>query len=110
MEPSYVYIIDDDQDLLDFLQVSMTTDTLIVATYASAQEFLDTIDSVNSKGCVVLDVNMPDMNGLELQSKLNEIRFTLPIIFLTAHAEVPLAVQAMQAGAVQFLEKTGQTP
>jgi two-component system response regulator FixJ len=108
VDPIYVYLIDDDQDLLDYLKTAMTTDTRQVIPFPSAQSFLAQIESVNSKGCVVLDVNMPQINGLELQAKLNEMNFALPIIFLTAHAEVPMAVRAMQAGAVDFIQKPVQ--
>ncbi|SCA57638.1 Transcriptional regulatory protein FixJ [Candidatus Terasakiella magnetica] len=103
-----VYLVDDDQDLLDYLETAMTTDQRKVHTYASASQFLSQVDNIPQTGCVVLDVNMPEMDGLELQKKLNEMKFPLPIVFLTAHAEVPMAVQAMQAGAVDFIQKPVQ--
>jgi FixJ family two-component response regulator len=103
-----VYLVDDDQDLLEYMQVAMSSDTREVVTYSSAQQFLDDVESVAAGGCVVLDINMPEMNGLELQQKLNEISFALPIVFLTAHADVPMAVQAMQSGAVDFIQKPVQ--
>ncbi|WP_419797327.1 MAG: response regulator transcription factor [Terasakiella sp.] len=108
MQPIYVYLIDDDQDLLDYLETAMTSDERQVITFSSAQSFLSQIENVNPAGCIVLDVNMPEMDGLELQAKLNEMKFALPIIFLTAHAEVPMAVKAMQAGAVDFIQKPVQ--
>jgi two-component system response regulator FixJ len=108
VDPFYVYLVDDDEDLLNYLQIAMGNDSIYVVTFSSAQAFLDQIDTVNARGCVVLDVNMPNMDGLELQSKLNDMKFNLPIIFLTAHAEVPMAVQAMQAGAVDFIQKPVQ--
>ncbi len=103
-----IYLIDDDRDLLDYLEVTMSNESCNVFTFASAQSFLDQLDQVAPNGCVVLDVNMPQMDGLELQSRLNDMNFSLPIIFLTAHAEVPMAVKAMQAGAVDFIQKPVQ--
>lgn len=108
MNPICVYLVDDDQDLLDYLATAMSNDAREVVTYPSAQQFLVQAESIKGNGCVVLDVNMPEMNGLELQQRLNEIKFSLPVIFLTAHAEVPMAVKAMQAGAVDFIQKPVQ--
>jgi len=103
-----VYLIDDDQDLLDYLATSLSTDERQVVTFSSAQDFLAQVDHVNAHGCLVLDVNMPEMDGLQLQQTLNDMNFALPVIFLTAHAEVPMAVKAMQAGAVDFIQKPVQ--
>lgn len=108
MDLTTIYLVDDDQDLLDYLATTMTSDTREIVTYSSASQFLDQIPHINGRGCVVLDVNMPVMNGLELQEKLNEANFPLPVVFLTAHAEVPMAVKAMQAGAVDFIQKPVQ--
>lgn len=105
MAPVTVHLVDDDQDLLEYLATAMSTPKRQIVTYASAQHFLDQIENISDNGCVVLDVNMPEMNGLELQKRLNALKFPLPIIFLTAHAEVPMAVQAMQAGAIDFIQK-----
>ena len=71
---------------------------------APAQEFLDAY-SEDRAGCLVLDIRMPGMSGLELQQKLNEKHSILPIIFITGHGDVPMAVEAMQAGAVDFIQK-----
>ncbi|NVK17613.1 MAG: response regulator transcription factor [Methylocystaceae bacterium] len=103
-----IYLVDDDQDLLNYLATAMTTDDRKVVTTPSAQDFLKQAEEITGNGCVVLDVNMPQMSGLELQAKLNEMNFTMPVIFLTAHADVPMAVKAMQAGAVDFIEKPVQ--
>lgn len=103
-----IYLVDDDQDLLDYLATAMSSDTREVITYPSAQQFLAQASDIAGKGCVVLDVNMPEMNGLELQERLNEMKFALPVVFLTAHADVPMAVKAMQAGAVDFIQKPVQ--
>lgn len=108
MSQTTIYLVDDDQDLLDYLATTMSSDRLNVVTFLSATEFLTAAQEIKDNGCVVLDVNMPEMTGLELQAKLNEMQFTLPVIFLTAHADVPMAVKAMQAGAVDFIEKPVQ--
>jgi FixJ family two-component response regulator len=75
-----------------------------VEVYASAQAFLDAYHD-DRPGCLVLDVRMPGMSGLELQERLNERRAILPIIFITGHGDVPMAVEALQAGALDFLQK-----
>jgi two-component system response regulator FixJ len=103
-----IYLVDDDQDLLDYLATAMSTDQHKVVTVSSATEFLQSAQKITDSGCVVLDVNMPEMTGLELQAKLNEMQFPLPVIFLTAHADVLMAVKAMQAGAADFIEKPVQ--
>ena len=108
MDPITIYLVDDDQDLLEYLATAMSSDNRQIVTYPSAQQFLDQAETINGKGCVVLDVNMPEMNGLELQQRLIEMKFSLPVVFLTAHAEVPMAVKAMQAGAVDFIQKPVQ--
>jgi FixJ family two-component response regulator len=75
-----------------------------VQAYASAQEFLEGFDARRS-GCLVLDIRMPGMSGLELQEELNTRGAMLPIIFITGHGDVPMAVEAMQRGAMDFLQK-----
>lgn len=108
MSQTTIYLVDDDQDLLDYLATAMSTDQHKVVTVSSATEFLKSAQDITGTGCVVLDVNMPEMTGLELQAKLNEMQFPLPVIFLTAHADVAMAVKAMQAGAADFIEKPVQ--
>lgn len=103
-----VYLVDDDEDLLEFLSVALNLADLNVVSYSDALKFLEEAPTVDKKGCVVLDINMPAMNGLDVQQKLKEINFALPIVFLTAHADVPSAVKALQAGAVNFIEKPVQ--
>jgi len=105
VDPVTIYIVDDDHDLLEYLATAMSAPNREIVTYPSAKQFLDQAGKITGEGCVVLDVNMPEMNGLELQKKLNEMNFSLPIVFLTAHAEVPMAVEAMQAGALDFIQK-----
>jgi len=73
-------------------------------TFATAREFLD-LNPDQSPGCLVLDVRMPDLNGLDLQEKLKETGLTYPIIFITGHGDIPTSVKAMKAGAVDFLPK-----
>lgn len=80
---------------------------LPVQTFGSAVEFLAT-KPVDAEGCLVLDVNMPGMNGLDLQRKMNEAGIALRVIFLTGHGDIPMTVQALKAGAVHFLTKPVQ--
>jgi FixJ family two-component response regulator len=99
-----VYVVDDDEAVRRFLSELLSSVDLNVAAYASAQEFLDDSDPTGP-GCLVLDLRMPGMSGLELQRKLAERRIALPIIFLTGHGDVEVAVHAMKGGAVDFIEK-----
>jgi FixJ family two-component response regulator len=99
-----VYIIDDEEDLRDALSMLMRAVGLRVVTFASARDFLQNIQQRES-GCLVLDIRMPGMSGIELQAELHKRRVRLPIVFLTGHGDVPLAVQAMKAGAVDFIQK-----
>jgi FixJ family two-component response regulator len=78
---------------------------LKVETFATAQDFLDANRDLDRPGCLVLDIGMPGLSGLELQKKLAEEKIYLPVIVITGHAEVPMAVQALKAGAIDFLEK-----
>ena len=102
-EPT-VYVIDDDVAVRRFLEDLIESVSLRVEAYASAQEFLDAFDP-GAPGCVVLDIRMPGMSGLELQRELAERAISLPIIILTGHGDVQIAVRAMRAGAVDFIEK-----
>ena len=77
---------------------------LPVRTFASALEFL-ALKPVEAEGCVVLDINMPGMNGLDLQREMNDSGISLPVIFLTGHGDIPMTVHALKAGAVHFLTK-----
>jgi two-component system response regulator FixJ len=99
-----IFIVDDDAAVRDALKLLLRSVGQAVETYASAQEFLDAY-SEERPGCLVLDIRMPGMSGLELQQKLNERHSILPIIFITGHGDVPMAVEAMQAGAVDFIQK-----
>jgi len=99
-----VFIVDDDAAVRDSLRFMIESVGLRVATHACAQEFLDTYDQAHP-GCLVLDVRMPGMSGLDLQKQLSARNIDIPIIFITAHASVPTAVNAMRAGAVDFITK-----
>ncbi len=99
-----VYIVDDDVAVLDALGMLMKSIGLETEGFRSAQDFLDSVNP-DSSGCLLLDVRMPDISGLQLQEILNEKKITIPIIFITGHADIPMAVQAMKKGALEFIEK-----
>lgn len=100
-----IFIVDDDVSARESLSVLLVTAGHEVETFASAQEFLAAYDR-DQPGCLLLDISMPGMSGLELQAQLNERHAILPIIFMTGHGDVPTAVEAMQAGASDFLQKS----
>lgn len=102
-EPT-VFIVDDDEAVCQSLSMLIETVDLNVQTYHSGQEFLDTYGTAQT-GCLVLDVRMPGISGLELQSKLVAEGFNIPVIIITGHGDVPMAVQAIKAGALDFIEK-----
>ena len=99
-----VYIVDDDDAVRDSLSFLMKSVGLSCQVFASAQAYLDVVDSIEA-GCLVLDIRMPGMSGLELQKKLNAMGSMIPIIFITGHGDVPMAVQAMRDGALDFIQK-----
>ncbi len=96
--------MDDDEAVRDSLRWLISSVNLDVETFASAQEFLDSFDP-KRPGCLLLDMRMPGMSGLALLSRLQELGSDIPTIFLTGHGDVPMAVRALKAGAVDFLEK-----
>ncbi len=98
-----VHIVDDDLSVGDSLTVLMESVGLPSLVFHSAREFLDQYD--NTSGCLLLDVRMPGMDGMELHQELKKRQIRLPVILLTAYADVPLAVKAMRMGAVDFIEK-----
>ena len=104
MEQSLVYIVDDDPDMRDSLRWLMKTVGIRAETFASATEFLRDF-TPNGPGCVILDVRMPGTSGLDLFEQLVARGEGMPVIFITAHADVPMAVRAMKSGAVEFVEK-----
>jgi FixJ family two-component response regulator len=98
------HVIDDDISLRDALDLLLPTVGLDVRTYTSVQEFLDA-DAHEGPGCIVLDVRLPGISGLDFQSRRDGFGVHLPIILMTGHGDVPMSVQAMKAGAVDFLAK-----
>ena len=101
---SAVFVVDDDESVRKSLGNLIRSARLRVETFASAQQFLDSA-CVDLPSCLVLDVRMPRLNGLDLQKRLMEINVDIPIVFITAHGDVPTSVRAMKAGAVEFLIK-----
>lgn len=99
-----VFVIDDDAAVRQSLQWLIESVNLPVLTFSSAQEFLDRRDR-DRPGCVLLDVRMPGMSGLELQDRLTKEGCSLPIIFITGHGDIPMAVRTIKAGASDFIEK-----
>ncbi|UTW12777.1 response regulator transcription factor [Marinobacterium rhizophilum] len=98
-----VFIVDDDDDFRASMQWLLESDGLRVTSFNSAQAFLDGFDG--SPGCMLLDVRMPDISGLALQQMLQEQGIALPIIVLSGHGDIPMAVTAIKNGAMDFLEK-----
>lgn len=105
--PRTVYIVDDEAAVRKALRLMMTRAGYDVEVFASAAEFLDAYDETKT-GCLVLDVRMPGMDGLTLLRHLTAHRMPLPVIMLSAHGDIPMAVGAVKTGAVDFLEKPAQ--
>lgn len=99
-----VFLVDDDEAVRDALQLLLSVSGLRVRTFACAESFLEYYRPEYS-GCLVLDIRMPGMSGLKLQEVLLARHIQLPIIFITAHGDIPTAVDAVKRGAVQFIEK-----
>lgn len=99
-----IFIVDDDEMVRDSLAALLKAAGLDVKTYGSARDFLKDFSAPQS-GCLLLDVSMPEMDGLELQRELAARKISLPVIIITGHGDVPLAVKAMKAGALDFIEK-----
>ena len=99
-----VYVVDDDRELLQALRWLLESAHFGVETFGAAQEFLDAYDPTQP-GCLLLDIRMPSMSGIELQRVLKSQNKTIPIIFLTGHGDVRMAVQCMNSGGFDFLEK-----
>jgi two-component system, LuxR family, response regulator FixJ len=99
-----VYIIDDDDAVRDSLSIQLESIGYEVVSFPSAVGFLEIANSLQP-GCVISDVQMPDMDGMELQQRLNDMKLDFPVVIVTGHADVALAVRAMKAGAVDFIEK-----
>jgi two-component system response regulator FixJ len=99
-----IFVVDDDEAVRDSLKILLSAAGYLAELYSSARGFLERNGGA-SKGCLLADIRMPDMDGLELQEELLKRKTGLPVIIMTGHGDVPLAVRAMKAGAVDFLEK-----
>ena len=99
-----VYVVDDDEAVRSALRLLLKSVGLTANALPTAQQFLSAYDTAQP-GCLVLDVRMPGMSGLELQQQLNLRGAVIPVIFITGHGDVPMAVEAMQQGAFDFLQK-----
>ena len=100
-----VHVVDDDRSFATAIERRLKRAGYEVATYASAQQLLDLLPNGNEPSCIVLDVRIPGLSGPQLQERLSELGSTLPIIFLTGHADIPTTVRAIKAGAHDFLTK-----
>jgi two-component system, LuxR family, response regulator FixJ len=99
-----VYIVDDDEAVRGALQLLLKSAGYVTAPFESAQEYLSRYSTLQP-GCLVLDVRMPGMSGLELQQELNRRGAIIPVIFISGHGDIPMAVEAIHAGAFDFLQK-----
>jgi two-component system, LuxR family, response regulator FixJ len=99
-----VHVIDDDEGLRESLAFLLRTAQLEVKTHASAKGFLDSLPD-QSLSCIITDVRMPEMSGIDLLRRLKELKITVPVIVITGHGDVALAVEAMKIGAADFFEK-----
>jgi two-component system response regulator FixJ len=102
--PRIVHVVDDDPAVRDSLRLLLKTERLSVLAHASARDFLAVV-APDETGCVITDVRMPEKSGFELLADMRALRIGLPVIVITAYADVPLAVRAMKAGAIDLLEK-----
>jgi two-component system response regulator FixJ len=99
-----VHVIDDDDAMRQSLAFLLSTANVKVETYDSATTFLKTLPHI-AAGCIITDVRMPEVSGIELLQRLRDLKIPLPVIVITGHADVPLAVEAMKGGAADFIEK-----
>lgn len=99
-----VFVVDDDEPVRDAIALLLDTVDIPHETFGSAQDFLNVYDRART-GCVVLDIRMPGMSGLELQEHLLAENAPIPIVFITGHGDIPMAVEAMKKGAVDFIRK-----
>ncbi len=102
--PPTVFVVDDDSAIRGAMHALLESVDLACETFATGEDFLESFDD-QRPGCLVLDIRMPSMSGLDLQDRLNSLGSSLPIVFLTGHGDVPMAVEAMQKGAIDFLQK-----
>jgi FixJ family two-component response regulator len=102
--PSLLAILDDDKSVQDALQDLIESEGMSALCFDSAEQFLDSMAS-RQASCLIADIGMPGMSGIELQARLNMERCGIPVIFITARGDIPLAVSAMKEGAIDFLTK-----
>lgn len=102
--PTTVYVVDDDAGMLESTQWLLESVGLRVEAYSDGRKFLDAVEHTNA-GCVVLDVRMPGLGGLNVQEELQKRGLEVPIIFVSGHADVPIVVRAFKSGAFDFIEK-----
>ena len=102
--PPVVHVVDDDDDLRQSLAFLLQSVGIEALTYSTAAIFLDEVD-IDEPGVVVVDVRMPGLSGFQLQEQLNQRDYPAPVIFCSAHGDIPMSVRALRAGAVDFLEK-----
>jgi two-component system, LuxR family, response regulator FixJ len=103
-EKGLVHVIDDDDALRESLAFLLRTAQIDVQDYSSASAFLDALPDLNLS-CIITDVRMPGLSGIDLLKRLKDLKINVPVIVITGHADVPLAVEAMKFGAIDFLEK-----
>lgn len=103
MSDALVFVVDDDADIRDSLRMLLEVSGFPVQCFVSATAFLT--DEIPKQGCLIADIRMPDMSGLELQEEITRRGMPLSVIVITGHGDVPLAVRAMKAGAIDFIEK-----
>ena len=103
--PGLVHVVDDDASFRTAIERRLKHAGYEVETYSSAQHLLDGLPGVEEPGCILLDVQMPGLSGLELQNRLVELGSILPIVFVTGHSDIPTTVRAIKAGAEDFLTK-----
>ncbi len=100
-----VHVIDDDQAMRDSLDFLLGVKGFSVVSYSSAAEFLAALPGLPAEDCILSDISMPGMSGIELVRRLKDLGARLPVILMTGHADVPMAVEAMKAGVSDFIEK-----
>jgi two-component system, LuxR family, response regulator FixJ len=103
-EEAVVYVVDDDEAIRDSLRLLLRSVGLKSEVFANASDFLKSLDPARH-ACLLADIRMPGMSGLELQAELNERHVEIPTIFITGHGDVPMAVNAIKAGAIDFIQK-----
>jgi len=100
-----IFIVDDDPSIRKGLGRLLGSIGYHVETFGSAEEFLEKVQDIPGPACLVLDVKMPGLNGLDLQNQLQQRKYAMPIIFITGHGDIPMSVKAMKTGAIDFLTK-----